>query len=251
MTTEELAAQPRQNTAKAAFIAREALLWSAWRNKRCAATRHALVDHYAGWTRVVARDVFVRVRVQGAEWTDYVHYATIGLLECLDRFDPDKGVHFQTYARHRLRGAILNNIGRFAERSSHGNGGRYAERTESLDAGGSESGDTLRDLIDVSVGLAIGYLLELGTVPSSSQPENDAYRQLESEHLEANLAMLVDKLPDKERAVVTGHYYQQMSFVEVAAMLELTKGRISQLHRQAMNRIRLWLEEQDSFGRSL
>lgn len=237
----------QQDAARTEYAAQEAVLWLAWQAEQSAVNRHALVEHYAGWTRVVARDVFHRVRIQGTEWADYVHYATIGLLECIDRFDARKGVHFQTYARHRLRGAILNNIGRFAERSDQawGAGARFAERAASLD--NDATGNALQDVIEVSVGLAIGYLLELGTLPDNDMPENDAYRQVEAEHLEQSLAHLVEQLPEKEKIVVSCHYYQQMSFVDIAALLQLTKGRISQLHSQAINRIRTRMESQDDF----
>lgn len=244
------AAETPAEFAKAKYAARETELWRDWHDDRSARNRHALVDHYAGWTRLVARDVFQRIRIQGTEWADYVHYATIGLLECIERFDASKGVHFQTYARHRLRGAILNNIGRFAERTGHDRdaAARYSERTLSLAE--DDSGDALRDVLEVSVGLAIGYLLELGTLPGDEHLDSDAYRQVEAEHTERQLCELVEQLPDNERLIVRCHYYQQMNFVDIANLLELTKGRISQLHRQAMNRIRERMERQDRFQRN-
>lgn len=235
------------------YAAREATLWSAWLTERSVTNRHALVEHYAAWTRLVARDIFLKIRIHGTEWTDYVHYATIGLLECIDRFDSAKGVYFQTYARHRMRGAILNNIGRFAEGTGRENGpaARYAERIESLNYHDLDSDNALQDVLEISTGLAIGYLLDLGTLPEKDSTENDPYRQLESEHIEQSIAKFVELLPEKERIIIHYHYFQQVSFVEIAGLLELTKGRVSQLHKQAINCIRERLENQESFLKNL
>lgn len=246
-----VSAQEAKHKAKADYAARESALWAAWHDDPSAIHRHELVEHYAGWTRVVARDVFQRVRIPGTEWADYVHYATIGLLECIDRFDGRKGVHFQTYARHRLRGAILNNIGKFSERAGHalGTSARYSERADSLAI--TENDDSLIDLIEISVGLSIGYLLELGSLPVATPPVNEAYQQLEAEQIEASIAGFVEQLPDKERIIIQYHYFQQMSFVDIAALLELTKGRISQLHRNAITRIRELMSRQQGFEQIL
>lgn len=239
-------AQAGESTRKRDYAQREQWLWAEFSEHQGAAQRNALIEHYYGWTHVVARDIFHRLRVPGAEWADYVHYATIGLIECIDRFDPARGVYFQTFARHRLRGAILNNIGKFAERTGHefDASARYAERAESLNEAAND--DALHDVIELSVGLAIGYLLELGTLPSGSPPENEAYRQAETESLIISLKKMVAELPEKERQIITGHYFQQLPFIEIAGLMQLTKGRISQLHSQAIRKLRNGFEENDS-----
>lgn len=217
----------------------EARLWSEWSTNRDAEARHQLIQHYSEWTRYMARRVFMRVRIPGVEWHDFVSYATIGLLESIDRFDPERGLQFTTYARHRVRGAILNGLREcreHAEQTQDTHLKHQVERSESLNEDGT--GDLLAEIVQVSVGLAIGHLLDTSSLPQGG----DVYSTVEHDCLMENLAALVEALPDKERRVIRYHYYQHLAFVEIAELLGLTKGRISQLHKQGVSRIRKQFE---------
>lgn len=224
-----------QAATRAEWKDREAALWREWRQTADATSRGRLIEFYDGWVQKVAQDVFLQIPVQGAEWADYVHYGNIGLMESIDRFDPTRGAQFQTFARHRVRGAILNNIGRFAERT--GRSTRYFERLDSIEE--TESDDALADIVDATVGLAIGYLLELGTLPSgNTENRNTTYDNVEAGEEQASLVGKIGELPEREQQVIRYHYFQQISFTEIADMLGVTRGRVSQLHRQAIERIR-------------
>ncbi|WP_445262174.1 sigma-70 family RNA polymerase sigma factor [Pseudomonas sp. EA_35y_Pfl2_R111] len=60
-----------------------------------------------------------------------------------------------------------------------------------------------------------------------------------------SLSQLVEKLPANERQVIVGHYYQHLSFVALSELLGVSKSRISQIHAQALKRIRKGYEEQE------
>jgi RNA polymerase sigma factor for flagellar operon FliA len=64
------------------------------------------------------------------------------------------------------------------------------------------------------------------------------YRQAEMRQVRERLVQAVDALPPQERTVIRSHYLQDLPFEEVAATLKLTKGRISQIHKQALLRLR-------------
>ena len=64
------------------------------------------------------------------------------------------------------------------------------------------------------------------------------YRQAEMRQVRERLVQAVDALPAHERTVIRSHYLQEVPFEEVAATLKLTKGRISQIHKQALLRLR-------------
>jgi RNA polymerase sigma factor for flagellar operon FliA len=84
----------------------EQTLWLRWRQERTSATRDALIVHYSPWARQVARDVFMRVYFMRDAWHDCVQNALMGLMEAIERFDPDRGVEFRPFARFRVRGAV-------------------------------------------------------------------------------------------------------------------------------------------------
>jgi RNA polymerase sigma factor for flagellar operon FliA len=100
----------------------------------------------------------------------------------------------------------------------------------------------LSALADLTIGLALSHMLE-GTGMVVGQDEEHSYRQEfyddeAQKQLRDLLAKLVRALPDQERRVVQYHYYHGLGFTEIAGLLELSKGRISQIHRQALQLVR-------------
>jgi RNA polymerase sigma factor for flagellar operon FliA len=118
-----------------------------------------------------------------------------------------------------------------------------AERLASLAPGDEALGQTdrlLQDLGAIGVGIALGLILE-GTgmvqAPDAALPAG-AYERLELRQLHARLWGLVGGLDERERLILERHYRDGRRFDEVAADLGLSKGRISQLHRQALTKLR-------------
>jgi RNA polymerase sigma factor for flagellar operon FliA len=103
----------------------------------------------------------------------------------------------------------------------------------------------LSRLSEAAIGLAIGFMLEGSGMYSdgSEQSIHDGYASLAMVDLTNRLHAAVDALSPQEQAVVKGHYFHQRQFVELAEQLSLTKGRISQIHRQAVERLRAALRE--------
>jgi len=98
-------------------------------------------------------------------------------------------------------------------------------------------------LAEVGIGLALGMLLEeTGMIDRdaagvASEPEQH-YRQVEMAQLKRRMAELVAALPNPQRSVLQWHYLQDVSFTDIAERLDLTRGRVSQLHRQALESLR-------------
>lgn len=216
----------------------EAELWQEWRKGRALPVRHALVEHHLGWVRLIVREVQAEFRAPHAEWSDYLHYGTVGLLEAIERFDPDYGVEFRTFARKRVRGAIFNGIGNFvAIAREHSTVDRnLRDRAQSLI---EDSGhDPLQDLIGLSIGLAIGHLLENGIEHADGKQVDEPYAAMEQLELEGTIRTVIDGMTEREQSVIRLHYFQQISFTDIATLLNISKGRVSQLHRQGLNRIK-------------
>jgi RNA polymerase sigma factor for flagellar operon FliA len=210
---------------------------------RDVAARDALIVKYSPWTRLVARDVYVRVYALRDAWHDCVQNALIGLLEAMDRFDPARGISFQTYARHRVRGAVFNGVRNLRESLAQGTRSydqmaAALDRMETFDDG--DNTDPLEAFVGTTVGLGLGFLLEASSVPSHSQG-SDAYVELEREELSAAIADAMKRLPEREQMILTMHYYHHVPFVEISVQLGLTKGRISQLHKRALGNLRAYL----------
>jgi len=228
----------------------EAALWRRLRDSGDATARDALLALHLPYASVVAKVYYSRRYHDEIEFGDYLQYASVGMLEALERYDPARGVQFRTFAARRMHGAILNGLERLTEKQQQ-IAARQRLRTERLQDLKSLAGDgdgtqppgtqqLLRFVSDVGIGLALCWMLEGtamvdGNEGSASIPfyQSVALRQLRERLLQA-----VASLPAQERTVVRSHYLQEMPFDQIAAMLNLSKGRISQIHKQALLRLR-------------
>jgi RNA polymerase sigma factor FliA len=190
---------------------------------------------------------------------DYFQMGAVGLMEASQRFDPTRGVQFGTFASWRITGAILNGLEQTTELHQQLAVRRKMnkERIDSLrrhaaQAPGSPAKQTpkaqpddavaaaLARISQLAIGLAVGFMLEdsgMFSAGHESAPQ-DGYAMLATQQLRQRLVHEVQALPEREREVIRSHYFQQQAFTEIAQRLALTKGRVSQLHSQAIARLR-------------
>src|SRR5262245_21524787 len=90
--------------------AHELALWRRLRGSRDADARDGLLALHMPYARIVAATYYSRRYNDEVEFGDYLQYASIGLLEALERFDPERGAQFRTFAARRMHGAILNGL---------------------------------------------------------------------------------------------------------------------------------------------
>lgn len=229
----------------------EAALWQRLRADGDGAARQQLLDLHLPYARVVAGTYYARRFHNEIEFGDYLQYASVGMLEALERYDPARGVQFRTFAARRMHGAILNGLERFTEKQQQ-IAARQRLRSDrmrelkslALEEGASGRAQDARQLLrfvsEVGIGLALCWMLEGTSLVDN--PEASAsipfYQSVAMKQLRDRLLHAVDALPPQERTVIRSHYLQEMPFEQVASMLQLTKGRISQIHKQALLRLR-------------
>ncbi|WP_240980001.1 sigma-70 family RNA polymerase sigma factor [Ramlibacter agri] len=228
--------------------AHELALWRRLRSSGDGEARAGLLALHMPYARIVAATYYARRYTDEVEFGDYLQYASIGLLEALERFDPDRGALFRTFAARRMHGAILNGLERLSEKQQQISARQRlrAERVQAAkemarDAG---TGDRLYAYVaEVGVGLALAWLLEgTGLVHPGERAESlPFYHHAEVRQLRESLLQAVEALPAQERTVIRSHYLQDLPFEEIATMLQLTKGRISQVHKSALQRLRACL----------
>lgn len=252
----------------------EAELWRRWRGRQDPRARESLLERHMRHATVIAAMAY-RQRVHDAvEFADYEQFARIGLLESFERYDPAQGAQFRTFAARRIRGAILDGLAQLTERQSQLSARRrlLADRLGSVvqqaaeDHGPAEgshveeavpsalpAAQIFKVLADIGMGLAVGFMLEgTGMIEAGHEATGDIdppYRALELRDTRARLLILVESLPAQERIVIRNHYLQGMQFDEIARALELTKGRISQIHKKALGRLRALLAERGACDR--
>nr|WP_298128505.1 sigma-70 family RNA polymerase sigma factor [uncultured Pseudoxanthomonas sp.] len=210
-------------------------LWRRYQEDEDTAARDYLFLKYAPWARRVAGGVMVRVPSHGMEWADHVQNAHIGLLEAMSRFDSRRGVDFMGFAKPRVRGAVFNGIRAFV-RSPNGrpDDAGMGDRLRSL---WDDEQDPLDGFIDAVVGLSLGYFLE-------ARSGHDGVDGLKIDQLLGDA--LLD-LPARQRQILIAHYFHHVQFQQIAEDLKVTKGRVSQLHKTALNALREALRRRNAY----
>lgn len=189
---------------------------------------------------------------------DLIQAGLLGLLEAARRYDPTQGANFSTFAEPRIRGAMLDEIrkGDWTPRSVHrkarevsaaihavetatGREAREREIAEQMGLSLAEYHDTLADLR----GQKLLSLDEAGPDDESEvqqipAPDSDPSEAVNREHLCKLLAGAIDLLPERERLVLSLYYDEELHLKEIGAVLGVSESRVSQLHSQALARLR-------------
>lgn len=233
----------------------EADLWQAFKAENSPRAREQLFERYHGFARGMARRHKFNGDNGDIELPDLYQWACAGLLEALDGFDPGLGVPFKGYARRRIKGSILDGISKASEireQISFRNRAR-TERTRSLgvdDPDKLSSDEAMKALIDLTVGLAIGFMLEdVGASASEETVDKrpSAYESLAWKELLHRLGQAITSLGSREQSVVRQHYLNALSFEQIGALLGVTKGRVSQIHKSAIRQLRERLHPSQHF----
>jgi RNA polymerase sigma factor for flagellar operon FliA len=199
-----------------------------------------LAERYLPYAKYIAARLYKQRTDNDVPFDDYFQLASLGLMEAVNRFDVSQGVAFTTFANYRIRGAVLNGLQSTTERRNQAAYIRRnrAQRAESLQGPAtSDEKAAFTGMVDVIVGLAIGLLIEqeVAAETTSTDEPFDARALADVRRL---VGAAVDDLPPRERLIVRFHYFQHVPFEEIAVRLNVTKGRVSQLHKRALERIR-------------
>lgn len=226
-------------------VSEEQLLWLSHRTGRDPLAHQQLFFRYAPWSRAVARDVYRRIRIPQMDWNDYAQNATIGLLEAMSRYDENRGIEFMAYAKPRVRGAVFNGLRTYLSEASRreAHATRIYDRMDSFNVVPTD--DPLAHLISTVAGLGLGLLLDSSASIDFFGPQSDASAVAEKHQTDMLLETAINLLPEREKLVLSLHYYQHMPFVDIAALLGVTKGRVSQIHKSAIEKSRTLLRGDD------
>lgn len=219
----------------------EASLWRRSRLEGDLASRERLFTRYSLLARSIASRYLRLGRRPRIDRGDVEQFAFEGLLQAMDGFDPLLGVPFSAFARRRIGGNIAHGMSRMSEIGAQLSAKRRLERDRVRELAERDTGDPLERLADLAVDLAIGCMLEDAGVlvaADGSDQREDSFAGLAWRQSQAALADELARLPANEQIVVRHHYQTGLSFAHIAELMRLSRGRISQLHRSAIERLR-------------
>jgi len=236
-------------------------LWKEWKVEGSRKAKDRLLAEYAGLARQTAQRVAVGLPSH-VEMGDLVGAGVMGLIRAVETFEPEREIKFETYAVHKIRGAILDELrsldwvprsvrqkGRSLQRA-------YSELSGLLgrapydDEVAQHLGLTLVEFEDLLTEVAPLTVLSLDEqdglgddAPALSETISDpqaanALAEIEEGQLKAMLRDAISALPAKERLVVSMYHFEELNFKEIGRVMGVTESRVCQIHSKAIVKLR-------------
>ncbi|WP_083000369.1 RNA polymerase sigma factor FliA [Halomonas sp. GT] len=214
-----------------------------------------LLTQYMPLVRRQALTLQVRLPAS-IELDDLIQAGMVGLLEALGRFDATQGATFATFASQRIRGAMMDELRtrdwlpRSVRRSARAVDDAVRRLEQQLGRP-PEEGEIARDLDmplseyqqllnDTNSGQLLPFeeLVAEGAEPAKEEATNLPFDQLLDQQQRQSLIDAIEALPEREKLLMALYYQEELNLKEVGAVLGVTESRVSQLHSQAISRLR-------------
>ena len=219
-------------------------LWQRYRRRPDQELRNRLVLQYSPLVKYVAGRLRTRLP-DSVDYNDLVSDGIIGLMEAIDRFDPGRGLAFQTFAVPRIRGAMVDALRALdwvprsvrdrvrqveeAQRVLEARLGRIPEDPEIAEEIGIPVA-ALRELYAKASFISLGSLDDLDLADDLSAA---ATHEIEDDETKAALLRVVHELPERDRVIIALYYFEGLTLSEIGQVLGVSESRVSQLHTRA------------------
>jgi RNA polymerase sigma factor FliA len=244
-------------------------LWRAYKGTGDERLREQLILHYSPLVKYVAGRVSVGLP-SNMEQADFVSSGVFGLIDAIEKFDPERSIKFETYAITRIRGAMIDElraldwIPRSIRQKSREVERAYAtleaslRRTPSEAEVAAEMGVQLEELHSVFSQLSLANVVALEELLHAGGERGDRLSLMdtledtaaddpveiaEDRELRRLLARAISTLPEREKTVVTLYYYEGLTLAEIGQVLGVTESRVSQIHTKSVLQLRAKLAD--------
>jgi RNA polymerase sigma factor for flagellar operon FliA len=234
-----------------------AMHWTRWLNRKNNASRDHLIVHYSPLVKFVAGRVGAGLP-NSVDPGDLVSSGVFGLIDAIDRFDPERGVKFETFAAPRIRGAIYDGLRQldWVPRSVRSRA-REVERAFSQlehEFGRAPSDEELAAKLHITDAELTKWLASIAAttigpldraIAAGYEPEAVASEGLEhpvaaieDQELRQIMRDEIRKLPEREKLVLSLYYDEGFTLAEIGEVLGVTESRVSQIHTKSVLHLR-------------
>jgi len=221
-----------------------------------------LMTEYAPFVKRIAYHMIARLPAN-VQLEDIIQTGMIGLFEALKGYDMSKGASFETYARIRIQGSMIDEVRRCdwtprsvykksrqlseairAIEGEHGRDAKDSEIAEQLDLSMDEYYRMVKDAAGCKL-LSYEDIVSLGGSHDEfeSSEQLNPYDNLQEEGFKCGLAEKIKSLPEREKMVMALYYDEELNLREIGEVLGITEGRVCQIHGQALLRLRARMTE--------
>lgn len=234
--------------------------------KKRSAFREQLIQEYLPYVKRIVQRIAAHLPAS-VDVDDLMNVGVIGLIQAVDRYDPKRDNKFMTYAIFRIKGAVLSELRardylsrsgrrklRELELASQRLEQRLGRRADDGEVA-AELGIDIEDLHRTRQMSHISFISfeELGVSSRDEKEkllhflmhnEEDALSQTRLRELKQALARAIEQLSEKERLVISLYYLEELTMKEAGEVLKITESRVSQIHSQAIMRLRTKLRKE-------
>lgn len=195
-------------------------LWSLYKEQPDPTIKKQIMVNYTKLVHyVIHNSKFVNLNI--VDERDFFQYGIEGLSEAIDRFDPDYGTKFETYAIQRIRGKIIDELRKIQIKPRN----NYNSENELY-----YKNVSLTHPVDNDE----GYML-YEVLPDDTQQPDEVVHKDEQKDI---LVSLVKELNERDRLVITLYYYENLNYKEIAEVLKITVSRVSQIHSKIVKELK-------------
>lgn len=238
-------------------------IWKDYRSTRSTESRNTIIKRHLKLVSYISSKTAASLPPH-IEVTDLESVGILGLMNAIERYDPDKGIAFETFAKMRIYGAIMDELRAldWIPRSIRQKAKQIDTALRTLDQrlGRTPTEAELADYLKISVpeyqkmakDVSSTTLLSLEQIYSSDSSSgsmtlldvleatnaDDPMEALEEEELKKEMASAIDRLPDREKLIVALYYYEELTLKEIGRILSLSESRISQIHTKTIAKLR-------------
>jgi RNA polymerase sigma factor for flagellar operon FliA len=224
--------------------------------------RDELIMRYVPLVKNVVLRMAAKLPIDHADKEDLINVGIIGLMSAIEKYDATRNVQFETYARFRIRGAVLDELRArdWVPRSTRSKESRLEEAFSELrqEFGRAPDEDELAAHLGISLEEYYSLLDEVKSVSVVSKEDlppdylenykreeraektddGNPLNYLTGREMMMGLKQAIDAMPSKEKMVLSLYYYDELTMKEIGKVMDLTESRICQIHVQATLRLR-------------
>lgn len=237
-------------------------LWQKYKKTHDKEAKNQLIERYIELVKIIAGRLYSTYG-SNIEYDDLVSYGIFGLLDAIEKFDIDKKVKFETYAQIRIRGSIIDQLrnldwiprsvrqkSKMIEEAYHNLENRFgrnvkdAEVAKELNISIDELNTILQqinsfNIVSLEEKLYDSNIVDYLKYEEESLPEDIICNR----ELYEILQYSIEKLPEREKQVISLYYFNEVTYKEIGEILEISESRVSQLHSKAISRLKAKIVE--------
>lgn len=236
--------------------------WKAYKNDGSQNAKETLIVEYVELVKIIAGRLYSSFNAN-VDFDDLVSYGIIGLIDAIEKFDISKNVKFETYANIRIRGAIVDQI-RALDWIPRSTRQKFKQLDEVLSKLHNQHGDNITDqmlademdMTPKELNKFLGEASALSVISLDEKLSENSNFSIRSDDREISpegnlfdketkklLQERIESLPEREKMIINLYYFSELTYKEIASVLEISESRISQLHSKAILKLRGAVED--------